>query len=113
MEKVAAVHVQAGAAELPIGAEQEMEPEELPIRFIQRAFADEIEIGDEFFVFPAPDITAILAAGPQVKGGPGDVFLLLSTVTKPVVTNPEYGAQHAIARLNAASSANPHAGTAA
>ena len=70
-----AIHLQPAAAELPIGAQQEMKFEDLVLLFIQSAAAHQAEIGDVLLVFQPPDGFP-LAARVCFQGNAADIFLL-------------------------------------
>ena len=54
MEERPAVYLQAAAAKLPVGAQEEVKLEDLVLRGIQIAAGEQGEVGDEFFIFAAP-----------------------------------------------------------
>jgi len=101
VEEIAAVDVQAAAAQTPIGAEQEMKAEELVFFRCQRPAGDEREIGDVFFILAAPDPAA--AASGAIQRHLAQVLLFGCAMAKPGVARPEDRAQHAIACVRFAS----------
>jgi hypothetical protein len=62
VKKVAAVDAQPVAAQLPVGAKQEMKLENAMFEFVKDTAAYQTEVRHVFFVLAAPRITALWSA---------------------------------------------------
>ena len=62
VKELAAIHLQFPDTQVPVGAKQEMDIEELVFFLAQRAPRNQQKVGRIFFVLPAPDHSSSLAA---------------------------------------------------
>jgi hypothetical protein len=95
VEEVAAVHVQAAAAQAPVRTEQEVKFEDAEMLFIQIPFCQEIKVSHVFFVFATPDAIAFLT-GTGLKGGAAQVLGFIGAFSKLGEAGTENAAERAI-----------------
>jgi len=99
MKERSTIHIEAAAAEPPIRAQKEVEAENLMLEFIERAFGDEAEVGNIFFIAAAPNpASASLPTFAVLPGDNGDLFLFQDAVPKSHVTGAKYGPKYAVTR---------------
>jgi hypothetical protein len=96
VEEETAIHFQLAAAEFPVGAEQEVEAEQLVFLIVEITFADQAEIGDIFLVFSSPNLTPDLASEER-ETHMGHVPFALDTILEPRIADTKYGSQDAVA----------------
>jgi hypothetical protein len=96
MKKVSTVHFQLPGAELPVGTQEEVVPEESMIFVIEHAPAYETEVGNVFFLLPGIDATPARAGaefpGNRSEGRPGG-----GAVPETGEAGPKNGPKNAIA----------------
>jgi hypothetical protein len=95
VEEVSAVHVQAAAAQTPVGPQEEVKFEDPEVLFIQIPLGQQIEVGHIFFIFPAPDAIAFLT-GARLKSGAAEVFGFFGAFSKLCEAGTENAAECAI-----------------
>jgi hypothetical protein len=82
VKEIAAIHLEAAAAEAPIGSEKEVKLEDPEVGFVEIAFSQEVEISHVLFIFAAPHAVAFLA-GAGLKSGAAKMFGLFGAFPKP------------------------------
>jgi len=97
MKEIAFLHFQLPAAQLPLGAQQEMKSKYFMFEFIQSSPAYETEISNIFFVFTPPNRAPILAAD-DFQPRLAHVLFLLEAMPESGMTGPEDLPQDAITR---------------
>jgi len=89
VEEITPIHLQLPAAELPVRTEEEMKLEKLILGRIEKAFADQTEIGYIFFILSAPDLAAIPPAD-DCEPRLADMFFFLDAIPESGIAEPEY-----------------------
>ena len=88
MEEVSPVYARLARAQLPIRSEQKVPTEQLVFEIGESPAGDQGEVGDIFFVLPAP------CAGPRLtrvglNRGTAQMLFLGDAFDEPVIANPE------------------------
>jgi hypothetical protein len=96
MKEVSAVHFELPGAELPIGTQEEVIPEEPMIFVIEHAPAYETEVGHVFFLLPGIDATPA-RAGAEFPGNRSEGRLCGGAVPETAEAGPKNGPKDAIA----------------
>jgi len=81
VEEVTAVHIEAATAQTPIGAQEEVKPENPEVFFVQIPLCQEVKIGHVFFVIAAPN-TITLRAGTCLKRGTAQMLGLFNALAE-------------------------------
>ncbi|HTA42835.1 MAG TPA: hypothetical protein VK789_10325 [Bryobacteraceae bacterium] len=97
MKESAAIYFQLATAEVPVCSEEEMKLENPVLRFIQKTPAHQAEIGDVFFVSPAPNLTPCLSAD-DVQARLADMLFFFVAESESCIAEPEDFPQHAVTR---------------
>src|ERR1017187_8769789 len=97
MKEISAVHFETAGAELPVRTQQEVNPEEAMIFFIEHAPAHQTEVGHVFFLFPGVNTTPAWAAA-KLPGNRSEVRPGGGAIPKTAHAGPKNGPKNAVAR---------------